>query len=164
METLLERLIPLGDLDGNGQAFYLSQFLDWACSSQTEATSEFDIARLDYAAASRNQRTIRQGYVAVPHPDIQAKFRGFARTAQYSILLAKVRDRLVMRDYSVHDLTELFWSIGTLDVVTLSVVDAWLHAADQEQFHAILRLIQVAPHNLPFLFPYFAIHVLHCAD
>ncbi len=164
VRAIFEKLIPLGDLDRNSQSHHLSVFLDWACANQTDLTFEFIIARLDYAAALRNRQAEWQSYEAVPHSDIQGKFRGFGRTARHSVLLAQVRDRLVMKDCSVHDLTELFWSMGTLDIETLSVMDAWLHSGDEKTFHAILRLIRVAPNDLPFSFPYFALHVLQRAS
>jgi Domain of unknown function (DUF4062) len=164
VRAIFDRLAPLSDLDGNGQSYYLSEFLDWACINQTDLTFEFIIARLDYAAALRSKSGEWQSYDAVPHPEIHARFRGFARTAQYSALLARVRDRLVMKDHSAHDLTQLFWSMGALDAKTLAVMDAWLHSGDEAKVTAILHLVRAAPHDLPFSFPYFALHLLHCAS
>ncbi len=163
VRAIFNKLLPLGDLDGHRQSHHMSEFLDWACSTHPDLTFEFIIARIDYAAALKKHAEW-QSYEAVPHPEIESKFQGFRRTAQYSVLLEQVRDLLVMKDHSAFDVTELFWSMGSLDVETLSVMDAWLHSGDEERFAAILRLIRLAPHNLPFAFPYFALHVLHCAS
>jgi hypothetical protein len=74
-----------------------------------------------------------------------------------------VRDRLLSRQHSVHDLAELFWSIGSLDSETLAVLDAWLHSGDETRFREVLRLIVAGPEDLVFKFPFFAIHVVHSA-
>jgi hypothetical protein len=163
IRVIFEKLVPLGHLDGNGQSYYLSEFLEWACQHHPDATFEFIIARLDYAATLRASERDRQSYEAVSSPDIRPQFRGFGRTPQYSFRLSQVRDRLLGEQRYVHDLVELFWSMGDSDSETLAVLDAWLHPPDETRFREVLRLIAAGPEDLLFKFPYFAVHVSHSA-
>ena len=164
VRAILWKLVPLGDLDVHDQSYHLSEFLNWACRNHPELTFEFVIARLDEAAALRLNSTEWQSYDAVPDPGIQAKFHALSHTARYAEFLERVRDRMVIEGHDAHELTRVFWSIGALDVDTLSVIDVWLRCGDQAKFEAVLRLIRSGPEDLAFLFPYFAVHVLRCAS
>jgi hypothetical protein len=163
VRNIFHKLVPVDDLDGNGQSFHLSAFLDWASGAHPEPTFEFIIARLDYEASLDTDSRNRQSYLSVPYSNIQAHFRGFRRTSGYSALLAGVRDRFIAGRYPRYRLTELFWSMGELNIETLGVLDEWLHSGDRPKVSTILRLIGGAPKNLAFAFPYFALHVIDSA-
>jgi hypothetical protein len=162
--TIFKKLILLGDLDRPHRSYHLSAFLDWACRRHPDLTLEFVLARLDYSSALNVDSVEKWSYEAVPHHEARALFQSFNCTVQYPLVLAQIRDRLVKGSHSAHNLTDFFWSVGQLDLITLSIIDVWLHSGDQAKFAAILHLIRAAPCKLPFSFPYFALHVLWCAS
>lgn len=158
------KFVPVDDLDGNGQSYHLSAFIDSACGAHPELAFGFIIARLDHEASLDAGCPDVESYRSVPYAGIHAHFRGFCRTASYPALLSQVRDRFIASQYPRYVLAELFWSMGDLNIETLSVMDEWLHAGDRPKVSAVLRLICSAPKTLAFAYPYFALHVVDAAS
>ena len=159
----LWKLVPVGDLDAGHRTYYLPAFVDWASRANPQLTFEFILARLDYEASLEAYSAEPQVYRSVPYAELQPLFRGFRRTAAYSTLLSEVRDRLVNSKHSQYRLAHLFWSMGDLDIETLSVVDEWLHSGDRHKVAGVLQLIGQGPKNLALTLPYFALHVIDSA-
>ena len=164
VRNILSKFVPVDDLDGNGQSYHLSAFIDWACGAHPELAFGFIIARLDHEASLDAGCPDVESYRSVPYAGIHAHFRGFCRTASYPALLSQVRDRFIASQYPRYVLAELFWSMGDLNIETLSVMDEWLHAGDRPKVSAVLLLICSAPKTLAFAYPYFALHVVDAAS
>jgi hypothetical protein len=158
--TILNKIVPIRDLDRQGQSYHLSSFVDWTCGKYPEVAFEFVLKRLDYESALEVGCPYQLTYQAVPDHGIRPQFRGFVRSQRYALLLSDVRDRLAIKGHSANHLVDLFWSMGDLNAETLAAIDEWIHSGDRDKLRWAMRLLREGPKILAMTRPYFAVHVV----
>jgi hypothetical protein len=159
----LKKLVPVLDLDD----YWTKQFLGWAAAAFPKQVFEFLCQRLEHNRVIRENSvdiSKRHKYRPVPYADLHATFVGARKTTEYPTMLATVRDWLLVDDsMQLFWLSNLFWSVATLDETTLHCLDEWLHSPDLQKVQAVLHLAGEGPREIAFSKPYFAIHAIECA-
>jgi hypothetical protein len=103
-------------------------------------------------------------YRPVPYRNSWADLSGLRSTSQYLPFLTRVRDLLLELHEEWYWIITLFWSAATLDQVTLSLLDEWLHSGDKRKIELVLELLSKGPKRLAIDHPVFAVHVVEeCA-
>ena len=83
---------------------------------------------------------------------------GVSKAPTYAAVLRRIRNSLNEANASVSAIVDLFWRIGSLDIVTLAVLDEWLHQSLQTA-GLPESLIRRAPQALALTRPGFALHL-----
>jgi hypothetical protein len=151
VEAILAKLIVVTELAEHG----VQPFLDVLSGLHPRLVVEFLIKRIErhrelYAA---DQTTDYE-----PFPFRRMHLNGLRKTPEYEELLRRLRD-LVLKYRDELWTVPLFWSAGTIDTQTLSVLDEWIHSGDEEKLNGILKLLTEGP-PIVSAKPLFAVHLV----
>lgn len=156
VRAILDKLVITSAIE----AYHTERFLAWVGDAYPETLFEFMVRRLDRDAELDRRNEKRAGYTPIPHQGFGNTFRRLQKSGDYKNFLAQIRDRFVTQPDQGFWLRSLFWSIGSVDEVTLESIDELLHPGTTESIRIAIALIDGAPHEFSLTRPDFAVHVI----
>jgi len=160
VRAILQKLAPIGKLDGH----YTTRFLTQAGHAYPGLVFSFSMQRLDRVAEILAKDGSLNDYVPVPGDHIGNVFCSLQNGPDYRRFIGEARDKFVKQPGLRYWLAKIFWQMGGIDSVKLSVIDELIHSPENETVKAAVLLLGEAPSGLTLGYPYFVPHVIDACE
>ena len=155
IRVMAAKLVPVYELDKH----HFGEFVVYVCGMIPLEIVDLLERRLEFARTFTpdDQRPL---YRPLPSPQHWSTLLAVRQSPDYEEALRRLFGLGLRFPEQTPYLDDFFWSFGTLDQTTFSVLDDGIHSDDLDRFRRALSLLCDAPKKIAFTHPGFALHVL----